>query len=219
MGKGHSPAAALKPIGRASLNFDTVRVARNLIGAVLVREHALGFMTALVVETEAYPPGDPASHAFRGRTPRCGSMFSRAGHAYVYISYGTSFMLNVSTESEGVGAGVLIRAVEPLEGIELMRELRPVSRPYDLTRGPGRLTQALGIDLALDGVDLTVRGPLWLAEPPSKPRKIAQSVRIGITRNIEPRWRFYVPQSPWVSGPRSLNGAGTERMAVGRPLG
>jgi DNA-3-methyladenine glycosylase len=213
MNNGQTRVAELRPIRRELLSGVTVRVARNLIGAILVRQHPLGVMTARIVETEAYPPGDPASHAFRGRTPRCGSMFSGPGRAYIYISYGTSFMLNISAEPEGIGAGVLIRAVEPLEGMELMRKLRPAPRLQDLTRGPGRLTQALGIDLALDGTDLTIKGPLWLAEPAARPPKLAKSVRIGITRNTEPLWRFFDPRSPWVSGPAGLNRPnGTSRL-------
>jgi len=197
---------ALKPLSRQSLNLDTVRLARHLIGRTLVREHPSGLMTGRIVETEAYPPGAAASHAFRGRTARCQSMFLRPGHAYVYLAYGTSFMLNVSAEPEGTGAAVLIRAVEPLAGIELMTTLRPTSRPRELTRGPGRLTQALGIDLNLDGVDLASPGPLWLAEPGSRPPEVGTSARIGITKNTEPMWRFYLPRSPWVSGPRRASG-------------
>jgi DNA-3-methyladenine glycosylase len=198
------------PVDRRSLGLDTVSLGHRLVGCVLVRAHRLGLMTARIVETEAYPPGDAASHAFRGRTPRCGAMFLGPGHAYVYIAYGTALMLNVSAEPEGTGAAVLIRAVEPLIGIEIMKQLRHTSNAYDLTRGPGRLTQALGIDRSLDGIDLTETGPLWLAEAPQGNIEIASSVRIGITKNPEPLWRFYVPGSRWVSGPVRLR-ASSER--------
>jgi DNA-3-methyladenine glycosylase len=191
------------PVDRLSLGLDTVSLARRLIGSILVRSHPIGLMTARIVETEAYPPGDAASHAFRGRTPRCGAMFLEPGHAYVYVAYGTALMLNVSAEPAGTGAAVLIRAVEPLVGIEIMKQLRPTPNLYDLTRGPGRLTQALGIDRSLDGVDLTETGPLWLAEAPGS-IEIAASVRIGITKNTEPLWRFYLRGSRWVSGPLRL---------------
>src|SRR3954453_10911032 len=109
---------SLRPVDRDGLALGTVSLARKLIAFVLIRAHPQGLMTARIVETEAYPPGDAASHAFRGRTPRCGAMFNRPGHVYVYIAYGTSLMLNVSAEPEGVGAAVLIRAVEPLHGQE-----------------------------------------------------------------------------------------------------
>src|SRR5438874_13561208 len=112
---------ALEPLSRKSLDGDTVTLAENLIGTILVREHPLGLMTARLVETEAYPPGDPASHAFKGRKPRCGSMFLRPGHAYVYIAYGTSFILNISAEPQGLGAAVPVRAVDPVQGHELMK--------------------------------------------------------------------------------------------------
>ena len=115
-----------------------------------------------IVETEAYGIGDPAGHAYRGITPRNRALFLERGHAYVYLAYGVSFMLNVSSETSGVGAGVLIRAIEPTIGIAIMERNRGAQRVRDLARGPGRLCEALEIDRRLDGIDLCQAGPLWL---------------------------------------------------------
>ena len=140
-----------------------MKLARYLIGKVVVHDIAAGRLSGRIVETEAYPIGDPAGHAFRGKTPRNGSLFLGRGHAYVYFVYGSSFMLNVSSEVRGVGGGVLLRALEPLEGIDLMQRSRATTRLIDLTRGPGRLAEAMRIDFRQDGLDLCAAGPLWLA--------------------------------------------------------
>ncbi len=170
-------------------------------------------MSGRIVEAEGYPPGDPAGHHFRGPTPRNRTLFLRHGHIYVYFNYGMHFMLNISSERAGVGGGVLIRALEPLEGIDLMRRHRKSTELRDLTRGPGRLAAALRIDRSLDGLDLFSRGPLWLAEMvyvKSSGRAIAQetavaaTVRIGITRAADKLFRFYERGSPFVSGPKRL---------------
>ena len=127
---------------------------------MLVRELPEGIASGRIVETEAYVVGDAAGHAYRGMTPRNRSLFLEPGHAYVYLAYGISCMLNVSSEVAGIGAGVLIRALEPLEGIAIMQQNRGVERLRDLARGPGRLAQALRIDRALDGLDSAVRAPM-----------------------------------------------------------
>src|SRR5271154_2486073 len=137
-------------------------MARFLIGKMLVRTLAEGVAGGRIVETEAYGIGDLAGHAYRGMTPRTRTLFLERGHAYVYLAYGTSFMLNVSSEKPGVGAGVLIRAIEPTFGIAIMERNRGSDRARDLARGPGRLCAALGIDRRLDGIDLCQAGPLWL---------------------------------------------------------
>jgi DNA-3-methyladenine glycosylase len=139
-------------------------------------------------------------------TPRNRSLFLERGHAYVYLAYGISTMLNVSSETPGIGTGVLIRALEPLEGIEIMRLNRGVERVRDLARVPGRLAAALWIDRSLDGLDLCRQGPLWLGRGGDEPGEIGQSIRIGISRDADRLLRFYVRQSPFVSGPGSLNG-------------
>ena len=133
------------PLARSELPIDTVSLARYLIGKVLVRELPEGVASGRIVETEAYVVGDAAGHAYRGMTRRNRSLFLERGHAYIYLAYGSSYMLNVSSEMPGIGAGVLIRALEPLEGIPIMRLNRGIERLRDLARGPGRLTAALRV--------------------------------------------------------------------------
>jgi DNA-3-methyladenine glycosylase len=175
------------------------------LGAVVVSDVPPGRTAARIVETEAYLPGDAASHAFRGETSRNRSLFLRRGHAYVYFIYGNHFCLNVSSEAAGVGAGVLVRAGEPLVGLAIMRLRRPRAAPRDLCRGPGRLAAALGIDLGHDGGDLAAAGPLWLAAGPA-PAEIGTSTRIGLTKEAERPLRFFERGSPFVSGSAARNG-------------
>jgi DNA-3-methyladenine glycosylase len=198
------------PLTRAELPVDTAALARFLMGKLLVRELPEGVASGRIVETEAYVIGDAAGHAYVGMTPRNRALFLERGHAYVYLAYGVSWMLNVSSEAKGVGAGVLIRALEPLEGIAIMAHNRGTARLRDLARGPGRLAQALRIDRSLDGVDLCRKGPLWLARDDHGASeigrgKIGESVRIGISRDADRVLRFYVQGSPFVSGAKSLN--------------
>ena len=158
-----------------------------------------------IVETEAYVVGDAAGHAYRGITPRNRALYLEHGHAYVYLAYGISFMLNVSSETSGVGAGVLIRAIEPTDGSAIMQRNRGTERARDLARGPGRLCAALGIDRRLNGVDLCQEGPLWLGSDGQPADEIGQSKRIGITQAADRPLRFYVRGNGFVSGPRVLN--------------
>jgi DNA-3-methyladenine glycosylase len=202
---GSSGGQLVKRLDRAELPVDTTALARFLIGKVVVRETSEGVISGRIVETEAYVVGDAASHAFRGMTPRTRSMFGERGHAYVYLAYGTSWMLNVSSEAAGTGAGVLIRALEPLQGIALMRAHRGTDKPRDLARGPGRLAQALQIGPWADGLDLCAEGPLWLAHDDHRPSEIGVSARIGITKDADRPLRFYLRGDPFVSGPRTLN--------------
>lgn len=192
-------------ISRSQLPLDTVELARRLIGKIVVRETTDGRLSGRIVETEAYPPGDAAGHAYRGETPANRALFLSPGHAYVYLAYGVSYMLNVSSEAAGVGAGVLIRALEPLEGVETMRRNRRVETLRDLARGPGRLAAALAIDRSLDGIDLCLAGPLWIGRDGREAPEIAVSTRIGLTKEADRPLRFYVPSNPFVSGPRALN--------------
>ena len=192
------------PLPRAELPVDTVSLARYLIGKLLVREVAEGVASGRIVETEAYVVGDAAGHAYRGMTPWNQSLFLERGHAYVYLAYGSSYMLNVSSETRGVGAGVLIRALEPRDGIAIMQRNRGIEKLRDLTRGPGRLAAALRVDRRLDGIDLCREGPLWLGGDDHEPGEIGQSIRIGIARNADRLLRFYLRGNPFVSGPRSL---------------
>jgi DNA-3-methyladenine glycosylase len=189
---------------------DTVKLARYLIGKVVVHDTDAGRLSGRIVETEAYPVGDAAGHAFIGKTRRNRSLYLARGHAYVYLNYGISFLLNVSSEVAGVGAGVLLRAIEPLDGIEIMTRSRGATRPTDLGKGPGRLTRALRVDLAQDGVDLCAAGSLWLAAmrtgagTAQKIGRIGKSVRIGITRDAHRVLRFYERGNARVSGARKL---------------
>jgi DNA-3-methyladenine glycosylase len=203
----------IRRLRRTELPAGTVALARFLIGKIVVRELPGARLSGRIVETEAYPQRDPAAHHFRGPTQRNRSMFLRRGHAYVYFSYGNHFMLNVSAEVAGIGGGVLIRALEPLEGIKQMEQHRKTTRLLDLTRGPGRLASALHIDRSLDATDLCAPGPLWLGTittrhtpiPPVRPSLVlGKSPRIGITRAAHRLLRFYERGSPFVSGPRSL---------------
>jgi len=192
-------------LDRAELPVDTAQLARFLIGKMLARTLAEGVAGGRIVETEAYSIGDAAGHAYRGMTPRNRALFLERGHAYVYLAYGTSFMLNVSSEPSGVGAGVLIRAIEPTDGIRIMQRNRNTERVRDLARGPGRLSAALEIDRRLDGIDLCHAGPLWLGSDGQPSGEIGQSKRIGITRAADSLLRFYVRGNWLVSGPRALN--------------
>lgn len=165
--------------------MDTGELARYLISKVVVHDVAEGRLSGRIVETEAYPIGDPAGLAFRGKTRGNGSLFLGRGHAHVYFTYGSSFMLNVTSEARGVGAGVLLRAIEPVEGIEFMQCSRATTRMLDLARGPGRLAEAMRIDFREDGLDLCACGPLWLAALTRNAVAIGESARIGLTRNVE----------------------------------
>ena len=191
---------------RTELPIDTVLLARYLIGKIVARQTAEGALSGRIVETEAYPPGDAASHAYRGHTAHNGALFLGPGHAHVYLAYGVSYMFNVSSEASGVGAGILVRAIEPLDGIPLMQRNRGVEPLRDLARGPGRLAAALDIDLRLDGIDLCRRGPLWLAGDDHAAPDIGTSTRIGISRDADRLLRFYVRGNRFVSGPKALNG-------------
>ncbi len=195
----------LRRIPPRELPEETQALARALIGYVLVRWSAEGLAAGRIVETEAYLPGDPACHAFTGKSARNGVLFGPPHRAYVYQIYGTSFCFNLSSEIDGVGAGVLVRALEPLEGVEIMRRRRNVESLRDLCRGPGRLCSALGIDRRLDGVDPLAHPELWLAAAPRPPGKIRKSRRIGIRQAAYRLLRFYEAGNPFVSGPARLS--------------
>lgn len=197
---------SIKRISRTSMPFDTVELARALLGKVLVRRFSGGVAAGRIVETEAYLQNDPACHAFRGMTPRNRSLFLEHGHAYVYLCYGTSYLLNVSSEPGGIGSGVLLRALEPLFGTEHMQRNVSHVNPADLTRGPGRLSAALRVDRRHDGLNLFTGKELWIGSDGHQIERIGESVRIGLTKGAEQRLRFFVPGSRYLSGPRRLNG-------------
>lgn len=177
---------------------DVCVVARELIGCIVHHGPCAG----VIVETEAYHESEPACHAFIGATPRTRTLYAVPGCAYVYRSYGVHAMLNAVAEVEGVGAGVLIRALQPLTGIEQMRERRGVHELEQLCAGPGRLTQALGIDLELDGTDLA-RGPVTISPraPGTPAPAILTATRVGITKAVELPWRFASIDTRFVSRP------------------
>lgn len=192
------------PLGRDDLPVDTVELARYMVGKYLVHDLPEGRVSGRIVETEAYPVGDSTSHAFAGLRAYNASLFLARGHAYVRLAYGVSFMLNMSSEAQGTGAGILIRALEPLEGLPLMQARRPGANLRDLVRGPGRLTRALGIAQAFDGRDLCTGRDLWIGRIEVGDRPIGVARRIGLSREMHRPLRFYEPGSPFVSGPRKL---------------
>ena len=195
----------VRRLSRACLPVDTDELARYLIGKTIVRKVGRSTIRGRIVETEAYPPGDSSGHAYRGQTASNRSLFLGTGFAYVYFTYGMHFMLNVSAEEPGVGAGVLLRALEPLDGINLMERNRKTDKLNELARGPGRLAAALEIDRRLDGADLCADGPLWLGTGVRNTEHIGTSVRIGITHEVGRLLRFFEIGSPFVSGPRALS--------------
>lgn len=192
-------------LDRSTLPVESRALAKALIGCVLVSDSPEGRTAGRIVETEAYLPGDPACHAFGGRTLRNATLFGEPHRSYVYQIYGTSFCFNLSAEAEGTGAGVLVRALEPLAGIALMESRRGTTALRDLCRGPGRLAQALGIDRRHDGQELFAGGRLWLAAPLEPAGRIRASRRIGLTKAASRLLRFYEAGNPYVSGPGKLS--------------
>jgi DNA-3-methyladenine glycosylase len=189
---------------RDELPVDTTALARFLIGKTLVHDLDDGRVSGRIVETEAYLVGDAASHCFRGVTERNRAMFLERGHAYVYISYGVWPCMNVVGEGPGVGAGVLLRALEPVQGLAAMACKRGTDKLLDLARGPGRLAAAMGVTLARNGADLCAPGPLWLGSSLREPAAIGATTRIGISKEAHRPLRFFERGSPYVSGPRRL---------------
>jgi DNA-3-methyladenine glycosylase len=182
---------------KSVLKKDAVTVARRLLGSILEREIDSKIMRVRIVETEAYDQSDAASHSYKGRTPRTDIMFGPAGHLYVYFTYGMHYCCNIVTGAEGEGSAVLIRAVEPLEGTEFMQENRPVSG-IELTNGPAKLCQALVIDKHFNGHDVS-RTPLTLHLQPPTRKQVVQTTRIGISKDKDRLWRFYIKNNPYVS--------------------
>jgi DNA-3-methyladenine glycosylase len=185
-------------LSHAFYDRPVVEVARALLGCIVRHGETAG----VIVETEAYHQSEPACHAYVGLTARTQVLFGPPGRAYVYRSYGIHALLNAVCEPEGVGAAVLIRALEPLDGVELMRARRGVERVEDLCSGPGKLSQALGIGLELNGTDLAT-GPIAVeARPPGwETVREAVGTRIGITKAAELPWRFCAAGSRSVSRP------------------
>jgi DNA-3-methyladenine glycosylase len=186
-----------EPLGADFFDRSVHAVARDLIGCTLLYEGCGG----LIVETESYEAEDPACHAYVGLTERTRVLFGPPGYAYVYLSYGIHSLLNAVAEPEGEAAAVLIRALEPTHEIERMRKRRQVKSDLDLCSGPGKLTEALGIDLGDNERDLG-REPFLIAPPAGEPPEIVTGPRIGITKAIENPWRFCAAGNRNVSRPR-----------------
>ncbi len=192
----------MKPEIKKILNLPAVQAAPRLLGCILVRQTRRGTIKLKIVETESYHQDDPASHSFRGMTPRTAPMFEAGGRVYVYFTYGMHYCMNLVVGAKGVGEAVLLRAAKPVSGIEIMTKNRGgISNIHNLANGPAKLTQALGIkNTSLSGKKL---GPQTLfLEPPQKPilaDDIITSPRIGIREAAEMPWRFYIKNDPFVS--------------------
>jgi DNA-3-methyladenine glycosylase len=189
----------MKRLRRSFFQRYTPKVAKELLGCRLVRVVDGRRLSGIIVETEAYRGRrDPASHAFQGKTARNAVMFCEAGHAYVHFTMGMHYCLNVTTEAPEVPGAVLLRALEPIEGVREMTRNRGLKESTQVADGPGKLAKALGIDMSLNGEDLARSETLFL-ESGMKPPKIGRSSRVGISRGTEREWRFYIRGSAFVS--------------------
>jgi DNA-3-methyladenine glycosylase len=196
----------MKPIPRSFYLQPTVEVAQNLLGKNFIRLLGDNLLVGKIVEVEAYCSNDPASHSFRGKTQRNEVMFREGGHLYVYFTYGMHFCANIVTGKEDIGEAVLIRAVEPINGIEVMLknrfpQLRTLTHKalFNLTNGPAKFAQAFGLGRVENGIDL-LESEIAITENEDIPAKlIGRSSRIGIRTGLEKKWRFFVKGSPWVS--------------------
>jgi DNA-3-methyladenine glycosylase len=198
-------------LARAFYARPSTEVAPDLLGRSIVRRRGAGrLLSARIVETEAYQEDDPASHSYRGRTRRTEVMFGVPGHLYVYFTYGMHFCMNVVTGRPGEGSAVLLRAAQPLEGIEEMSRRRGTADPRALCSGPARLCEALGVAASENGIDLVSGHGLWLAEGAPVPRSsVVAGPRVGITSGTERPWRFWVDGDRFVSRgrPAALRGS------------
>jgi DNA-3-methyladenine glycosylase len=212
--------SAMAKVSQAFFEQPTLELARALIGLTLLRATPEGVSGGVIVETEGYlSASDPAAHGYLRPTPRTRIMYGPPGCAYIYFSYGMHCCLNISTEPEGVGAAVLIRAIQPTIGLDLIRQRRGAALPLrDLARGPGRVCAALGLSLAENGIPLTGEA-LWLDDEPTlaPDAQIATSTRIGISIGTDLPWRWYLTKNAYVSGPRALNSPGREAAHVHSP--
>ncbi|MGH2772798.1 MAG: DNA-3-methyladenine glycosylase [Actinomycetota bacterium] len=190
----------MRTLSRSFFARPTLQVAESLIGRTLYRLTGEGLVSGRIVETEAYcGTDDPSSHAFKGPTPRSAIMFGPPGHLYVYLSYGMHHCANIVAHSSGRAGAVLLRAVEPAEGKDLMAQRRGVDSPMLLARGPGRLCRAFAVSLADNGADLTA-GAISIGARRVLRAPIARSARVGLRAGMDQPWRFYEP-GPWTSRP------------------
>lgn len=174
-------------------------VAPQLLGCILEREIDGHTLRARIVEVEAYDQTDEASHTFKGYSERSRTMFGPAGHSYVYFIYGMHYSCNIVTGDDGFGSGVLVRAVEPIDGEQFMQQNRGKQTGIELTNGPAKLCQALGIDRTLDGHDLSETPLKLIMRPSLKSSLITQTTRVGISKAKDTLWRFYITNNPYVS--------------------
>jgi DNA-3-methyladenine glycosylase len=191
----------MKALPRRFYTRDTLTVAQELLGKRLVRYSPRGELVGRIVEVEAYGgTDDPGSHAYRRMTPRNRLMFKKGGFAYVYFTYGKHYCFNVVTERQNVPGAVLIRALEPLEGIETMKKNRRTSNVLNLTDGPGKLTEAMNITGKQNGLDLTRSKRLFICKPEEKEKfEVVSTKRIGIRVGVNKPWRFYIEDNRFVS--------------------
>ncbi|MGD1044515.1 MAG: DNA-3-methyladenine glycosylase [Bacteroidota bacterium] len=196
----------MRPLPRSFYLRPTLQVAHNLLGKHIVRKVGTKLLIGKIVEVEAYCKGDPASHAFHGRTKRNDVMFWEGGHLYVYFTYGMHFCANVVTGKEGIGEAVLIRAIEPLAGIEVMKINRYGSNKsqnlkslINLTNGPAKFCKAFGIARKENGLNLLNSEITITDGEPIPSKRIKRSSRIGIQQGVEKKWRFFIVGNPWVS--------------------
>jgi DNA-3-methyladenine glycosylase len=201
----------LKPLSRSFYLQPTLQAAQKLLGKFFIRRIGKNLLIGKIVEVEAYRTNDPASHSFHGKTNRNSVMFCEGGHLYVYFTYGMHFCANIVTGRKGIGEAVLIRAVEPLADIEMMKKYRHGSNKsmnlqslnhkilINLTNGPAKFCQAFAIARKENGLDL-LKSEISITEGESIPSKlIKRSSRIGIQQGIEKKWRFFIKGNPWVS--------------------
>lgn len=181
------------------LELPPEQVAPRLLGCILTRELNGQTLSGRIVEVEAYGATDAASHSFRGPTPRSEVMFGPPGRLYVYVSYGLHYCLNIVTGPEGEGAAVLIRALEPLKGIASMEVNRQQTAVHQLTNGPGKIGQALGIDKTWNGHNLQDEPLRLVMHPPLPASAIVQTTRVGITQAVDVPWRYYIRDNPFIS--------------------
>lgn len=191
----------MKPEIKEILGLTSLEAAPRLLGCYLLRRTPQGLIKVKIVETEAYHQEDPASHSFRGLTPRTAPMFESGGRLYVYFTYGMHYCINIVVGQKGVGEGVLIRAAQPIDGVEIMRNNRGIRDLNNLTSGPGKLAQAMGInDTSLSGKILNKSS--ILLQPPLvtlDQNDIVAAPRVGIKQAVELPWRFYIRGNPFVS--------------------
>ncbi|MFA4960118.1 MAG: DNA-3-methyladenine glycosylase [Candidatus Pacearchaeota archaeon] len=203
----------MKPLSKSFFKKSTIEIAKKLLGKLIINETSQGKIIGKIVETEAYLKDDPASHSFCGLTKRNSPMFEKPGTSYVYFTYGMYHCFNIVTNKKGIGEAVLIRAIEPIDGVKLMKKNRKIIDEKNLSNGPAKLTIALGIDKKLNGINLLDKNsPLKIMRNEnekifnqklktscSSNFKIIQTTRIGISKGKELPHRFYIKENKWVS--------------------